>query len=119
MTKPINITSTKSQVDLYYGMFGVYVLGGWDIDVNDFSIILKHTKSNKVIIAENTHWRIQSHELGQKAKKIMSLDVTQSGIYDIEFKNQDSLKVWDSNFQYIFRFFKKSIKKEYIQILIK
>ena len=115
---PININSVGKTIELYYGIFGVYVLGGWDIDVNNFNFTLKNIKTHKIVQPRTTLWRVQSYEFGVKAKKIMILDITQSGQYNIEFKNQDQLKVWKSKFPIITRFFRHPIKKQNIQICI-
>lgn len=48
----------------------------------------------------------------------MILDVPERGNYSIQFKNQDSLRVWKSDFPYIFRFFKLPLEKQFIQISI-
>lgn len=116
---PINICDSKLKIDLHVGIFSVIVLGGWDIIVGNFTFSLKNTKNGKVINPRSTIWKIQSYEFGEMAKKIMVLDISESGTYSIEFKNQDSLKIWKANFPYIYRLFKSPLPKQFIQIIIK
>ena len=49
----------------------------------------------------------------------MILDIPERGNYSIEFKNQDSLKVWKANIPLIYRVFKSPIPKQDVQIIIK
>ena len=97
----------------------VLVLGGWDVEIGDFTFTLKNIENGKIIKPRKTKWKIQSYEFGERAKKIMVIDNLERGNYLIEFKNQDSLKVWNSNIPFIFRFFQKQAPKQFVQILIK
>ncbi|WP_274474580.1 hypothetical protein [Mangrovimonas aestuarii] len=125
MISPIRIVDSGAEVELYTGIFSVYVLGGWDIDMGDFTFSLTNTKSGRVIKPKVTRWKVQSYEFGEKAKKIMVLDIPESGNYSIEFKNQDSLKVWTSELPFISglpfitRLITLPAEKQYIQIAIK
>ena len=49
----------------------------------------------------------------------MYLDITKRGDYLIEFKNQNSLKIWNTGFPFVRRFYKLPIEKQFIQIYIK
>lgn len=48
----------------------------------------------------------------------MSLDISEPGVYFIEFKNQKDLKVRRSNL-FFFRFFEKELPNKKLKILIK
>ncbi|GAL77904.1 hypothetical protein JCM19274_5617 [Algibacter lectus] len=48
----------------------------------------------------------------------MTLDVLEKGKYLIDFKNQDSLKVWKSGFPFISRLLTLPIEKQWVQICI-
>ncbi|WP_053975667.1 hypothetical protein [Mangrovimonas xylaniphaga] len=119
MIKPIRIVDENKELELYTGIFSIYVLGGWDVVVENFTFTLTNKKSGKVINPKITQWRNQSYEFGEKAKKIMTLDIPERGIYLIEFKNQNNLKVWKASFPYINRLFAQPIEKQWIQICIK
>lgn len=49
MASIFNIVDSDKNIELYTGIFSVSVLGGWDVAVNDFTFILKNTKSGKII----------------------------------------------------------------------
>jgi hypothetical protein len=115
----MRIVDSGIEIELHTGIYSVYVLGGWDVIVGDFTFSLKKTKSGRTINPKITQWRTQSYEFGEKAKKIMILDIPERGNYSIEFKNQDSLKVWEASFPFIQRLFGQPLEKQYIQICIK
>lgn len=119
MINPIRIVDSGVEIELYTGIFGVYVLGGWDVVIEDFTFSLNNTKTGRIINPKVTQWRVQSYEFGERAKKIMTLDIPERGNYTIEFKNQDSLKVWRASLPIINRLFKQPIEKQWIQICIK
>lgn len=118
MIKPIRIIESDVEVELYTGTFGVYVLGGWDVVVEDFTFSLTNMKTGRVVNPKVTQWRVQSYEYGERAKKIMTLDIPERGKYAIIFKNQDSLKVWKAGLPLISRLLTQPIEKQWIQICI-
>jgi len=116
MTSPININDSGKTIELYTGIFSVFVLGGWDVIVGDFTFSLKNTVNGRIIKPRVTKWRTQSYEFNEKAKKIMVLDIPERGNYIIEFKNQESLKVYKSDLPFIYRLFRLPLPKHLIQI---
>lgn len=118
MIKPIRIIDSGVEIELHTGIFGVYVLGGWDVVVENFTFSLTNMKTGRVINPKVTQWRLQSYEYGERAKKIMTLDIPERGKYAIEFKNQDSLKVWKASLPFINRLLTQPIEKQWIQICI-
>ena len=115
---PINICDSNKIIELYTGIFSVKVFDGWDVIVGDFTFSLKNTKNGRIINPQYIKWKAQSYELGIMTKKIMTLDIPERGNYLIEFKNQDSLKVWKTDLPFIYRLFKLPIPKQYVQIII-
>ncbi|WP_159020451.1 hypothetical protein [Algibacter sp. L3A6] len=118
MIKPIRIITSDIEVELYTGTFDVYVLGGWDVVVDDFTFSLTNTLTGRIINPKVTQWRVQSYQDGERAKKIMTLDVPEKGKYLIDFKNQDSLKVWKAGLPFISRLLTLPIEKQWVQICI-
>lgn len=114
---PINIYASGKAIELPVGVYNIKVLGGWDVSVGDFSIELKNKENGKVISPKVTKLRIQSYEFGQRAKKIMTLDIVERGVFFIEFKNQKDLKEKPSNL-FITRLFEKEIPNEQLNIWI-
>lgn len=117
MRFPIGIYDSNKAIELSVGIYSIKVLGGWDVSLGNFMIELKNKENGKVINPKVTKWRIQSYEFGERAKKIMSLDIPKRGVYFIEFRNQKDLKVRPSNLL-ITRLFEKEIPNEQLRIWI-
>lgn len=114
---PINIYESGKAIELSVGTYSIKVLGGWNVSVGNFTFTLKNMKSGKIINPKITNWRSQSYESGERAKKIMVLDIPERGDYIIEFKNQESLRVRISNL-IIRRLFEKYIPNKELRIWI-
>lgn len=114
---PIKIYGSNRVITLPAGIYSIKVLGGWGVSVGDFTIEFKNKKTGKVTTPKATNWQIQSYELGKRAKKIMSLSIQEQGVYFVEFKNQEDLKVKRSNL-FIKKLFEKEIPNEQLYIWI-
>ena len=114
---PVSIHNSNQAISLTVGIYSIKVLGGWDVSIGDFKIEFKNKEDRKIIIPKITKLRVQSYEFGERAKKIMSLDIVSSGVFFIEFKNQKDLKVRPSNL-FITRLFEKEIPNEQLRIWI-
>lgn len=117
MRFPIGIYESNIAIELPVGSYSIKVLGGWSVSVGDFSIQFRNKENGKTITPRLTKWKIQSYEFGERAKKIMTLDNAERGIYYIEFKNQKKLKVKHSNL-FITRLFKQELPNEKLKIWI-
>lgn len=117
MTSPINIHNSGQTIHLLTGIYSINVLGGWGVEVGNFTFLLRNAKTNEIIEPKGTIWRVQSWEFNKRAKKIMSIDIPRQGEYIIEFKNQNSLKVrWSSLF--LIQLLHSPIPNENIEICI-
>tara|TARA_R110000868_G_C10830547_1_gene759353 strand:- start:50 stop:649 length:600 start_codon:yes stop_codon:yes gene_type:complete len=114
---PFSIYNSGQKIELPVGIYSVKVLGGWEVSIGDFSFTLKNRETNKIIYPKNTDWRVQSYEFGERAKKIMVLDVPEYGYYYIELKNQQDLKVRPSNLIFT-RLWEKQIPNKDLRIWI-
>ena len=114
---PFSIHNSGQIIELPVGIYSVKVLGGWEVSIGDFSFSLKNRETNKIIFPKNTDWRVQSYEFGERAKKIMVLDVTEYGYYYIELKNQQDLKVRPSNLIFT-RLWEKQIPNQDLRIWV-
>ncbi len=114
---PINIYDSGKAIELTVEIYSVKVIGGWDVSIGNFTFSLKNMKNGNIIKPEITNWRFQSYESGERAKKIMVLDIPERGDYIIEFKNQEDLKVRPSNL-IITRLFEKQIPNNELRIWI-
>ncbi|WP_298311840.1 hypothetical protein [uncultured Aquimarina sp.] len=114
---PINIYDSGKAIELSVGIYSIKVIGGWNVSIGNFTFSLKNMKNGKIILPEITNWRFQSYESGERAKKIMILDIPERGDYIIEFKNQEDLKVRPSNL-IITRLFEKQIPNKELRVWI-
>lgn len=114
---PISIYDSNKAIELPVGIYSIKVLGGWSVSIGNFSIELRNKENGKLITSRVTNWRIQSYEYGERAKKIMTLDIPERGVYFIEFLNQKDLKVRPSNL-FITKLFEKEIPNEKLRIWI-
>ena len=112
---PISIYDSNKAIELSAGIYNIKVLGGWGVSVGDFSIELKNKINGNVTSSKVTNWRVQSYKFGERAKKIMTLDIPEHGVYLIEFKNQMDLKVRRSNL-ILARLFEKELPNEKLKI---
>lgn len=114
---PFSIHNSGQIIELPVGKYSVKVLGGWEVSIGDFSFSLKNRETNKIISPKNTDLRVQSYEFGERAKKIMVLNVPEYGYYYIELKNQQDLKVRPSNLIFK-RLWEKQIPNQDLRIWI-
>ncbi|QHI36067.1 hypothetical protein IMCC3317_14200 [Kordia antarctica] len=117
MNTPINIHDNDREIYLSTGIYGVKVLGGWSVKLDNFSISLELVGNNTVVTPNSVTFKIQSYVFKKRAKKIFSVDIIQSGNYRVKFKNQESLKIRRSNL-FLAQFFEKEIFNEDIEIFI-
>jgi hypothetical protein len=117
MSSPINIHSENYKIELPAGIYSVKVLGGWGVEVGNFSFDLKNLDNGEVIRPKGTRWRVQSFAFKKRAKKIFILDIGKRGNFVIEFKNQKDLKVRRSNL-FLTRLFESKLSNECLEICI-
>lgn len=117
MPQPIDILSKNQQMDLSVGIYRVYVLGGWKVILNNFSVVLREVNGEAVIKPNLTYWKIQTFAFGKRSKQIASFEVVKSGTYEIEFLNPSGLKVRRSNLM-ITNWFQSFLPTSDIQIYI-
>ena len=103
---PISVLDSNKAIKLSVGTYRINVLGGWSVSVGDFSIELKSKNTGKIIRPKVTNWRFQSYEFSTRAKRIMKLDISEPGVYFIDFEKQNDLIVRRSNLFFL-DFFKK------------
>lgn len=114
---PISIYDSGKAIELPFGFYNIKVLGGWGLSIGNFRIELINKDSGEIIRPTITSWRVQSYEVGQRAKKIMTLEIKKRGIFFIQFKNQREVRLRRSNLLFT-RLFEKEIPNEQIRIWI-
>jgi len=95
--QPINIHTIDYWIDLKAGSYGIYVLGGWGVKTKGFSVSLRNIDTNETIQSKPTLWPIQTFILNNRAKRILSVKISDPGRYLIKFENAKSLRVTRSN----------------------
>jgi hypothetical protein len=117
MNNPINIIDNNKQIELSPGAHHLNILGGWNVNTGNFSIILRELGGDIKIKSKDIPWRIQSFSFGKRVKKIASVEVPKKAIYEIEFLNATEVKVKKSNL-IMLSVFQKNIPTNKIQIYI-
>ncbi|WP_298423963.1 hypothetical protein [uncultured Kordia sp.] len=117
MKGPFNIHKKNQKIYLTTGIYNIKVLGGWSVEMNDFSLVFKKEDNGMIVESKKTMWRVQSYDFKKIAKRIMVLDILYSGDYIIEFKNSESLKVRRSNL-ILTKLFENEIPNEALEITI-
>ncbi|CAD5343411.1 hypothetical protein [Flavobacterium bizetiae] len=111
------------EVDLYYGFYDIFVLGGFDVQVNDdFFIEILDLKTNEAILLREKNLKVRDYKNGKRAVKFFSFQVTDKSKYRISVHNYEDLTVFYSmigaNPFSIFNLLKKlyGVKRKQIQL---
>ncbi|MBF4485202.1 MULTISPECIES: hypothetical protein [unclassified Flavobacterium] len=111
------------EVDLYYGFYDIFVLGGFDVQVNDdFFIEILDLKTNEAILLREKNLKVRDYKNGKRAVKFFSFQVTDKSKYKISVHNYEDLTVFYSmigpNPFSIFNLLKKlyGVKRKQIQL---
>jgi hypothetical protein len=100
MSKIININSKNQEINLEVGTYKIFLLGGFGITLNNFSISLINNKTNEKIESKEAFWPVQTFVNGKRAKKILTININNSGQFKIAFNNPESIKVKKSNLKF-------------------
>ena len=103
MNRPININSKGEAINLTARRYKIYALGGWGIDLGNFSILFKDKKTGEIIKCKTNTYPVQSFLHGKRAKRILIVDIPGQSKYEVIFENPESLKVKSSNL-FIFKY---------------
>lgn len=114
MIEPINISKPEDFIELSKGVYNVFIIGGWSLDIGKFNFSLERLNDNTIVQPEMAEIKFQSHYRFKRTKKIFSVVINKGGKYKIEFNNQESLILKKSFF---FSMFQKKLAKENIELL--
>ncbi|SFD63699.1 hypothetical protein [Flavobacterium phragmitis] len=111
------------EVDLYYGFYDIYVLGGFDVQVNDdFFVEILDLKTNESILLREKSLKIRDYKNGKRAVKYFSFQINEKAKYKISVHNYEDMTVFNSmlggNPFSIFNLLKRlyGIKRKQIQL---
>ncbi|WP_445710060.1 hypothetical protein [Flavobacterium sp.] len=116
MNKPISILQNEVELFFKARRYRVYVLGGFGVEIGDFSIVLKNKETNQQIACKKASWPVQTYEFNKRAKRVFIIDVPKEGNYEVVFLNPYSLKVKHNNLP-ISSFFSYPIETTKIEVL--
>jgi len=120
------------EVEIYYGFYEIFVLGGFDVEVNpDFFVEILNIETNEVITLKEKTLKARDYKNGTKGVKFFSFQVNEYGKYRISVHNYNDMIVkyhmpmlFSSIFNSLpfrllpFRSAQKTIKLDEIEILI-
>lgn len=118
MNNLFKITNNDQQIQLSVGIYNVFVIGGWHIKLNNFSVILRETNSGSVVEMKKSFWQVQSYSGKRRAKRIGTFDISLEANYNLEFNKPNELLVKKSNLMLVSSFF-SYVATDAIQIEIK
>ncbi|MEN2487668.1 hypothetical protein AAYQ05_07685 [Flavobacterium sp. B11] len=85
------------EVDLYYGFYDIYVLGGFDVQVNDdFFVEILDLKTNESIMLTEKSFKTRDSKNGKRAVKFFSFQITEKARYKISVHNYEDMTVFYS-----------------------
>lgn len=117
MIGPINIYEKEKTINLPMGIYDVYLIGGWYVDLLSFNFLLSKINGEEIIKPEEVTLKSQSYYKGKRAKKIFSFSVNKGGNYKIKFKGQNSLTLRKQSLM-IGYLFGKNIETNSIEMFI-
>ncbi len=115
MKKPININTKGQLIQLNAGKYKIDILGGWFVELGNFSVSIRHTEKEELINAQKKIGRAQMYAFNKRAKRIFVIDVPVSGKYEIIFKHSDTITVKRTNL-FIASLFEKAIPSQHLEI---
>ena len=89
----ININSIGEQIGLGEGKYKINLIGGWGIELNEFSLAFKNIQTQELLIANRSFWPVQSYQENRRTRRIMIVNINQEGLYEVIFTNSDKLIV--------------------------
>jgi hypothetical protein len=117
MNHVINIHNRGHHIDFEIGKYKIDVLGGWGVELGQFSMSLKHSQSGQTVNCEQSFWPMQYYVFEKRAKRIFIAKIKQPGIYKVEFINPETIKVRPTNLFFVGHF-QEPIPNEEVSIFI-
>jgi len=117
MLKPINILDRESIVSLEAKAYYIFILGGFNVKLNDFKICLRSINTGEEVLVSKSFLPVQTFAYNRRAKRVFKLDIQAQGKYKISFENAHSVKIKRSNLLIFDTFSPQKIQKD-IEILI-
>ncbi|CAC9976883.1 hypothetical protein [Flavobacterium panici] len=85
------------EVDLYYGFYEIFVVGGFDVRANpDFFVEILDLKTNDSILLREKSFKIRDYKNGKRAVKFFTFQITNKSKFKISVHNYEDLTVYHS-----------------------
>jgi hypothetical protein len=82
------------EVDLYYGFYEIFFLGGFDVKANpDFFIEILDLKTNESIVLNEKSLKARDYKHGKRAVKFFNFQISNKSRYKISVHNYEDLIV--------------------------
>jgi len=117
VNRPININKQGEEIELKSRRYGIYVLGGWGVNLGEFSISFKQIGTKEIATCQRAFWPVQAFAFGKRAKRILIVDIPEAGPYEVLFNNPETLIVKCTNLPISSLFF-RPLPTEQIEIVI-
>ncbi|WP_143032242.1 hypothetical protein [Tenacibaculum sp. MAR_2009_124] len=117
MNEPIDLIEDNPKIYLGMGIYDIYIIGGWYIELGKFEVLLKNTDKNTEVIPKKVALKVQDFYKNKRVKKVLSFVVDKGGEYRVQFKNKNSLILKKHGFPLGY-FFGKRIDVREIKIFI-
>ncbi len=117
MYRPININNKEEEIELKAQKYRIYLLGGFGVNIGQFSINFKHKETGVITKCKKCVWPVQTYAFGKRAKRIFIVEIQTEGRYKLVFNNPETIQVRHSNLP-ISSLFRKPLKNNQIEILI-
>lgn len=88
----INIHSNETKIHLAPVLYHIDIVGGFGVNLNDFSISFIESKTGKILFPKEARWSVQSLDDARKVR-ILDLNVDEKGEYIIQFSNSKNVIV--------------------------
>jgi len=113
----ISIHNSGQEISLEIGKYKIDVLGGWGVELGQFSISFRNNHSGRIINCKRSFWPVQSFAFNKRAKRVFIANIVEQGTYKVEFKNSRTLKVKKTNL-FVAGLFQEPIPNEEISVYI-
>jgi len=112
-----NIHTTGQEIDLDAGKHKVDMLDGWGVDIGEFNILFRNTRTGLTISCKEILLPIQLYALDKRARRIFQFHIVDPGTYEVIFVKPESIVVKHSNLLF-FGFLESPIPNSKLSVYI-
>lgn len=85
------------EVDLYYGFYEIFVVGGFDVQANpDFFVEILDLKTNDSILLTEKSFKTRDYKNRKRVVKFFTFQITNKSKFKISVHNYEDLTVYHS-----------------------